>query len=561
MKATYKYDHFYLYGEITGILQNYVAQYPALCRLSSLGRTGQGRDIWKFEVTDLSTGDFADKPGLCVTGNIHAGEVTGSMCAMYFLDYIFTNLSDPEVAAILKNFTVYVVPRISPDGSEHYLTTPDMVRSVPVLHPYDDLQAGVQPQDLDGDGVIRQMRVKSPTGAWKISAKDPRVMTRRLPDDLEGEYYNVYTEGRVKDYDGVHIKPAPNKFGNDLNRNFPCNWLPETKQAGSGAYALSNVESEIMAKFIYSQKNLCGILNFHTMGGMYLYPPGYKGSKECPREDMEIYRALGKMANQETGYPAVNIKDDYVGKAPMSVVGAFDDFNHFVMGILGFTCECWDLNPRCGFPHPWPRPASIPDSQQEEIAVARLKWLDENNDGIGFQNWTRFDHPELGEVEIGGLDDKTVVQNPPIKFLPQVVEKHTRFLLRYIKTLPRLVIEKTGVTDLGGGNYRIEAVAANHGYLPTYVTKEAVAVNKARPLTVKLAGDVTLITGKEKTEIGHLQGFSGVRVGYGHIGAQTMGGEPCAKKITWVVSGKPGTEVTVTVSAPRAGKAEATVTL
>lgn len=560
MNATYTYDHFYKYGEITQILQGYAARYPEFCRLGSVGQTLQGREIWKLEVTDLSTGDFADKPGLCVTGNIHAGEVTGSMCAMYFLDYLFTNREQPEVADILKRFTVYCVPRISPDGSEHYLTTPDMVRSVPTMHPYDELQPGVQPMDLDGDGVIRQMRVKDPAGAWKISKLDPRVMTRRGPDDFEGDFYNVYFEGRVLDYDGVTIKPAPNKFGNDLNRNFPCNWLPETKQAGSGAYALSNKESELMAKYIYSQKNLCGILNFHTMGGMYLYPPGMKSSKECPREDMALYKALGKMATEETTYPAANIKDDYVGKAPMSVVGAFDDFNHFVMGLVNFTCECWDINPRAGHPHVFPRPAGTPDSKQEEIAAARLKWLDENNDGIGFKNWEKFDHPELGQVEIGGLDDKTVIQNPPLKFLPQEVEKHTRFLLRFIKTLPRLVIEKTSVTDLGGGNYRVEAVAANHGYMATYVTKEALAVNKAWPLTVKIEG-AELVCGERSQKIGHLGGFAGTRVGYGHIGAQTMGGEPTAKKLTWVVSGKPGDTLTVTVSAPRAGKAAAVITL
>ena len=33
MNATYTYDHFYKYGEITEILQGYASRYPALCRL------------------------------------------------------------------------------------------------------------------------------------------------------------------------------------------------------------------------------------------------------------------------------------------------------------------------------------------------------------------------------------------------------------------------------------------------------------------------------------------------------------------------------------------------
>lgn len=83
MKRTHTYDHYYLYSEITQILQGYVQDYPGYCRLTPLAKTAEGRDIWKFELTDLSTGDFCDKPALCVTGNIHAGEVTGSMCAMH----------------------------------------------------------------------------------------------------------------------------------------------------------------------------------------------------------------------------------------------------------------------------------------------------------------------------------------------------------------------------------------------------------------------------------------------------------------------------------------------
>jgi len=561
LKATYTYDHYYKYGEITEILQKYVAAYPGYCRLTALGKTGEGRDIWKFELTDLSTGTFEDKPALCVTGNIHAGEVTGSMCVMYLLDYLFTNLDSAEVQQILKLFTIYAIPRISPDGSEAYLTTPVQLRSVNVPHPYDEPQPGIQPADIDGDGVIRQMRVRSKNGVWKVSSKDPRVMTKRRPDEMDGEFYNIYSEGEVLDYDGVHLKPAASLYGNDMNRNFPANWQPENKQAGSGDYALSTIETRTMAEFINGQKNLCAMLNFHTMGGMYLYPPGIKGSKEAAKEDMDRYKAIGDMATEETTYANLNIKDDYVGKAAMNLVGSFDDFNHFVMGVMDFACECWDLEPRMGFPHKWPRPEVVTDAEHEDMAVARLKWLDENNDGIGFKDWTKFNHPVLGEVEIGGLDNKTVVQNPPVKFLPQEVEKHTRFILRYVKTLPRLSLDQIKATSLSGDCWQIEAVVENLGYLPTYILKEALDVKRAKPLTAELCGASEYIAGKAKDEIGHLQGFSGVRTGYGHIGPSTGAHEPFAKKLSWVVKAVPGTELTLTVSAPRAGKVSTTIIL
>lgn len=35
-----------------------------------------------------------------------------------------------NITNLLDNFTVYVIPRISPDGAEKVLTTPEQLRSV-----------------------------------------------------------------------------------------------------------------------------------------------------------------------------------------------------------------------------------------------------------------------------------------------------------------------------------------------------------------------------------------------------------------------------------------------
>ena len=214
--VSHVYDHFYKYQEITDILQGYAKEHPELARLTVAGTTPQGRHLWVLEVTNTKTGAFEDKPAYYIEGNIHAGEVTGCMCCMYLLDVLFTNLDQPEIQDILDKYTFYVLPRVSPDGSEHYLTTPDMVRSVPRMYPYTEDMPGLQPKDIDGDGVIRKMRVKSPFGIWKVSDKDPRVMTRRRPDDVTGEFYNVYQEGVIEDYDGINVPTAPGRVGVDF---------------------------------------------------------------------------------------------------------------------------------------------------------------------------------------------------------------------------------------------------------------------------------------------------------------------------------------------------------
>lgn len=561
MKTEYVYDHYVRYDELTEILQKFAADYPDYCRLEAFGQSDSGRKQWLMSVTKLSAGDFADKPAFGVNGNIHAGEVTGTMCTLYFLDYLLTNRNEPEVDRILTDYTVYAIPRIAPDGAEFYLTTPYSVRSVPKMYPFDEVMPGVQPEDIDGDGVIRRMRVKNPEGAFKISADNPQVMLRRRPDETEGDFYDVFSEGVVeKGQDDLN--PAPTKHGNDFNRNFPLNWLPENRQSGAGAYALSNPETAALADCMYGLRNLCAVLNFHTSGGIYLYPPGFKHAKEADPSDIARIKAIGKMATEETGYPALNLIDEYVGEAAgaMGIVGAFDDFCGYALGIVDFTCECWDLANRAGHPSVWPRPAEISDEEQQAVFTDAIKWLQENENGEGYMPWTPFVHPQLGEVEIGGLDYKHTVQNPPSDYLKQETEKHTRFLLRAIKTLPRLAWKDVCAVRTDADTWKVEGTVINLGYLPTSAMKEAETLGTARPVRVTL-NDAEITQGKAEQEIGHLEGFSGNRGMVTSMGPVTMAHAPYSKRLSWIVKAAEGTELTLEAGCPRAGRVSVKVVL
>lgn len=558
MKKSYVYDHYYLYGEITEILKKYEQEHPELVRLSSLTKTEEGRDVWLIEITDRSTGEFEDKPAYCVDGNIHAGEVTGSMVVMNLLDTIMSNLDDPKIAKMLKEVTIYAIPRISPDGSECYLTTAEQLRSVNRDYPYGETVPGLYPADIDGDGVIRKMRLKSPYGAWKKSEEDDRIMVKRRPDDLEGEFYNVFQEGYILDYDGLNIEAAPTKWGNDFNRNFPCNWTSETTQRGAGKYPLSNPETKALADFIQSHDNIGSILNMHTMGGQVLYPPGIKSGKEADKKDMERYRVIGKMATEENTFPALNIKDEYCKQGIPPLTGSFDDFNHFQMGLIDYTIECWDLNPRAGVEVSYPPKPIVTDEEQEENFRKYIKWIDENLNGEGIKPWTKFEHPQLGEVEIGGIDYKTVIQNCPIKFLPEEVDKHVRFMLRQIQTLPRVSFTELKTERIDENVVRIEAVLTNRSYLPSYITAEGLKLKTAKEIEVTLEGEsIEFIEGKSTQKIGHLEGFSGVETMLMMTGPQSTIVKPCAKRVSWVIKAKENTHLVLKAYSNKIGRIQA----
>ena len=561
MKASRTYDHYYNYQEITDILNEYAEKFPAFTRLTSIGKTTEGREMWVLAVTDTSSGDFDEKPGYMAIGHVHAGEVTGSMCAMYLADTLLSSLEDEAVGALLKNSTFYIMPRPVADGSEYYLTHPDMIRSINVPYPFETEMPGLVPADLDGDGVIRNMIVKTPFGMWKKDPQDSRLLIRRQADETTGDFYNVYSEGLINDYDGVQIKSAPQKYGLDLNRNYPMNWNPEYKQPGGGKYPGQVIESRNLIEWISTQRNLVSTIIFHTFGGMYLYPPAGIPAAQADEKDQEMFKAFMKISKEETGYHQLRIKDDFLGldsKAPAN--GSLDDYFYHGNGVFCHSVETWNLAEQCGMVPEYPKPKKLTEEEEEENQRKMLAWIDQNELNGFYKEWTEFEHPQLGKVEIGGPDKKYLLQNPPVQFLPQEVEKHTRYILRHAKTMPHILFSEAKAEKLAEGLYKVEAVLGNSGFMPTYATSEFLNLKLAKDIEVTLEG-AEIADGKAVQKIGQLEGFASVKANYSFFGPYNMEQAPLQKKMTWYVRGGEGTEVTLTAVSQKAGKASVKVTL
>lgn len=561
MNRTYTYDHYYNYDEITEILQKYAADHPDRARLTSIGKTTEGREMWLLSITDTACGDYDEKPAYMAIGHVHAGEVTGSMCAMFLADTLLSNLEDETVSALLKNTTFYIMPRPVADGSEYYLTHPDMIRSINVAYPYETEMPGLVPSDLDGDGVIRNMLVKTPFGSWKKDPEDSRLLIKRQADDIGGEYYNVYSEGLINDYDGLHISSAPAKYGLDLNRNYPMNWHPDPKQPGGGKYPGQVIESRNLIEWISTRKNLVNTIIFHTFGGMYLYPPAGVPAAQSDQKDQEMFKAFMKIASEETGYHQLRIKDDYLGvdsKAPAN--GSLDDYLYYGNGVFCHSVETWNLAAQADMIPEYPKPKKLTPEEELENQKRLLKWIDENDLNSFYKDWTEFEHPQLGTVEIGGPDKKFLLQNPPVQYLPQEVEKHTRYILRHAKTMPHIVFAEAKAQKLAEGMYKVEAVIGNTGFMPTYATSEFLNLKQAKDIEVTLSG-AEIADGKAVQKIGQLEGFSSVKTMYSFFGPITAEQAPLCKKVCWYVYGKAGETVTLTALSQKAGTAETTVTL
>ena len=331
------FDTYLRYEELTRTLRALAEEHPGLCRLGSIGKSYEGREIWLAEITNPETGPASEKPAFWVDGNAHAGEVTGSMAALYLIETLLEGYgADERITRLLDRQSFYILPRLSPDGAERYLSTPYTLRASLRPWPEPEEEPGLHPEDLDGDGHIVQMRVEDDNGEWRVSAEDGRLMILRAPDEAEtgGKYYRLYREGTFKDYDGFERRIARPLYGLDMNRQYPYHWQEEAEQKGAGPYPLSEPESRAQVDFLLGHKNVFGLHTYHTFCGAILRPYSNRPDDELPEHDLAVYKALGERGTELTGYPNISVYHDFRYEPDKFITGALDDWAYDYYGIF-----------------------------------------------------------------------------------------------------------------------------------------------------------------------------------------------------------------------------------
>ena len=502
------YDRYYRYAEFTAILHGFVKKFPQLLSIESIGKSHEGKDIWVVSATNVKTGAAADKPAYWVDANIHASELAGGAAALYLIDTLTKHYGKrDDITRCLDTRVMYICPRINPDGAEWAMRdTPKIIRSSTRPYPYEeDHVDGLDIEDVDGDGRILSMRIQDDNGNWKKHPDEPRLMIPRDPTEYGGTYYRMLPEGTMRGYDGVSIKVNKDKQGLDLNRNFPAGWRQEHEQFGAGPYPTSEPEVRAVVHFITHHPNITGGLSFHTWSGVLLRPFATMPDEEMPPEDLWTYKKQGEEGARLTGYPAISVYHEFRYHPKDVITGAFDwIYEH--LGLYEWTVEIWCPMREAGISDykyiDWFRDHPIADD------LKMLAWADKELDGKGYIDWVKFDHPQLGEVEIGGWDKIYSFRNPPPHLLEKEIAKFPDWLVWNALISPKLELLHAKAESIGGDAYRIEVAVQNTGYLPSYVSKRALQRKQSRGVVgeISLPPGAELIAGKLREVAGELEG-------------------------------------------------------
>ena len=548
------FDRYLDYDAMTRCLQQLAEAHPDLMRLETLGRTWRGREIWAVTITNPATGPEQEKPGYYIDGQIHAEEHATSAVALFAVWYLLDGYGrDEDVTRLLDRQVVYVLPRINPDGAEFALRPPYVPWCGNGRYlPGDERDTGLVPSDVDGNGVIASMRVPDPRGEWKKSEADPRILVLRDPDEEGGTYYRLLPEGTVRDFDGVSIDVQKPRDGN-LNRNFASNW--SITEYGAGQSALSEPESRAVATFILDHPNIVGMNAYHTHGGVVLRPSMTEPDASMPQGDLALFKALGEMAERTTGYPTVSVYEAFTPDKSKPRHGGLMDWTYHELGIVSLATEVWDIERAAGVEKASFYNLHPHDSETERKVLA---WVEEHVPDRGYQPWTPFEHPQLGPVEIGGLNYIWTYRNPPPKLLRELCQRNVRFCVQHALAAPRLAIDSVSFAPCGDDVFRVSAEVSNHGFLPTHLTEVALATGQARPVEVEIdVGEGAEVLSERCVDIGHLAGRSGRRAPWSPWGPDWTAD---ARLVQWYVRGRPEGDVTVVARSPKAGTARATAT-
>jgi hypothetical protein len=108
----------YSYADMTAELEDLAAAYPGICRLSSIGRSVQGRELWVLLISD-NPDQEEDEPEFKYVSTMHGNETVGTLLCINLINLILSGYGMEErFTQLVDNTAISIMPLMNPDGWE-----------------------------------------------------------------------------------------------------------------------------------------------------------------------------------------------------------------------------------------------------------------------------------------------------------------------------------------------------------------------------------------------------------------------------------------------------------
>ena len=220
------------------------------------------------------------------------------------------------------------------------------------------------------------------------------MVPRRI--DEKGEWRIVGPEGhRQRQGRPDQRRPAGRARARSPTATIPSFWAPNWVQGGNrpgGDYPLAEPEAKAVVDFLIAHPNIASVQSYHTHSGAILRPYCNRATRPMPPQDMRTVQGGGCARVPRS--PAIRSCRSTTTSRPTSPTRAAacsSTGRTTYFGAFALTTEIWKAPGETG--------KSAFDTFDENLA---MQWNDRELGGKGFVNWTKFKHPQFGEMEIGG---------------------------------------------------------------------------------------------------------------------------------------------------------------
>lgn len=462
--------------------------WPEFLSLGSLGDSYGGRELWIMTINNPDTGPAEDKAAMWIEANIHGNEIQGAEVALYTIWYLMENYDRiPDIRRMVDERVFYIVPTINPDGRDYFLHgagSGARTGHVPVDSDGDGLFDEDGPNDLNQNGVIEQIRKHVPgQGTHRLDPEDDRFLIPVGPGET-GDWVLLGSEGIDDDGDGrVNEDPVG---GYDPNRNWGSDWQPNYIQGGSMNYPFELPESRAINDFMMANPHISGVQSFHNSGGMILRGPGAAWQGTYPQDDIRVYDELGEQGERMLPYYNYYV----IWRGLYTVHGGSIDWQNDGLGIVSFSNELWNGGQYFNSPllQEQERDSDSPISGQQ----GRYFFDDFLEFGDQFVDWAPFDHPEYGQVEMGGWKKLSGRVNPRFMSM-ELFHRNMAFTLWHADQMPLMRMGQAEVERVQGDVWRVRVPITNERLIPT-ITVRARENHVVRPDLITVDGGVNVIT-------------------------------------------------------------------
>jgi hypothetical protein len=596
--------------EVQQMLEEIQQKNAGNTRLHNIATSPGGEPITVLEIGSSQTGVPAVFVGANFEGNIPISTQGALRLAKMLTDS----------TSYTTGLKWYILPNPNPDAAKGFFADVKYGRSVNAFEINNDADEALNEDgydDLNGDGYITQMRIKSMDGTHIISKNDPRIMVLANSGKGERGEYKIYSEGIDNDGDGQFNEDG--EGGINVGIAFPHLFPTSKKEAGLWPGQTPEVygilrfifdRPEIAMVYTLGSSNFCLIppkggrkgevnLDRIKLPGRYarmlnadenqnytmdeviemvkeVVPPGMEvtpsmvagmlglGAVVNPQEDdlkfyskfSEEYKEYLKTKNfsienldpepakdgsfelwayYHLGVPSFSMNlfsipkvkeekseednslsleevekmeaDEFIAlgeekiTAFLKAKNAPDRFS--AKGIIEMM-ESGKLSPKQMAGMMKNMPKQEKDGELTEKEKALLAWSEKEWNGKGFAEWQKYQHPDLGEVEIGGFAPY-MESTPGPEHLDSLLSVQLPWFLQLTKKLPEISIAEEKITKLGAGVFQLELYIQNNGFL-AYPIAMGQRNSQPAPVVVVLEGDFEILEGSARTPIGSIGG-------------------------------------------------------